>query len=428
MAGVGRKVNRLANRFILVWNFTWRNVRLNEDSSMVSFHEALELLLKNAPLMPAESCHIEEAAGRVLRGEILADREFPPFDRVMMDGYALRFADWQSGHRAYRVTGSAPAGQAMATLSGDAGSCIEVMTGAPCPHGADCIVPVEEVTGRDADSVKFSEAASPLPGRFIHLEGSDAAAGQVLLECGRVLGSREIGVAAACGTAWLSVSKIPQIAVIATGDELVPVHESPELHQIRQSNAHSLAAALRIAGQAPACVGVVGDDVSISRPVIEELLASHDWLVFTGAVSKGARDFVPSLLAGLDCRKIFHGVAQRPGKPVGCWIGPDGQVILALPGNPVSALTGLYTLLLPGLAVASGRTPPTLRRVVMDDRSMQLPDFTRHLPVTLRADGRAEPAATGNSGDFIGLLNSDGFITLPPQGTSVAAFPFTPWL
>ena len=103
-------------------------------------------------------------------------------------------------------------------------------------------------------------------------------------------------------------------------------------------------------------------------------------------------------------------------------------MILALPGNPVSALTGLHVFLLPALAVAAGLPRPAMRRVVMDDRTMQLADFTRHLPVTLRSDGRAEPAVTGNSGDFIGLLKSDGFVTLPPRGSIDVAFPFTPWL
>lgn len=394
---------------------------------MVSFPEARELLLKISPLQPAENCRLQDAAGRVLRGNVVADRAFPAFDRVMMDGYALRFTDWQSGDRNFRVTGSAPAGRAVASLAEDTGTCLEVMTGAPCPLGADCIIPVEEVIASEMDRVKFSESASPVAGRFIHRAGSDASAGQILLTPGRRLGSREIGVAAACGATWLEVSAIPKIAIIATGDELVRVEESPQPHQIRQSNAHSLAAALKIAGYPPQDVGVLNDNASVARPVIEDLLATHDWLVLTGAVSKGAHDFVPALLADLGCRKIFHGVAQRPGKPAGCWIAPGGQVILALPGNPVSALAGLHTLLFPALAVATGLILPVQRRVVMDDCALQLPDFTRHLPVTLRADGRAEPAATGNSGDFIGLLNSDGFITLPPRGTSAAAFPFTPW-
>lgn len=161
-----------------------------------------------------------------------------------------------------------------------------------------------------------------------------------------------------------------------------------------------------------------------------EILDSHDWIIMSGAVSKGSRDFVPSLLSELGCREIFHGVAQRPGKPAGFWIGPNGQVILALPGNPVSALTGLHAFVFPALAVASGLPKPPRRLVVMDDNSQPLSGFTRHLPVIIRDDGRAEPAATGNSGDFIGLLKSDGFVTLPPRGEAKAisaAFPYTPW-
>ena len=399
-------------------------------SGMISFHGALEMLLENTALMAVERCRLEEAAGRILRENVVADRAFPAFDRVMMDGYALRFADWQAGQRSFRVTDSAPAGRPAVALSGGSGTCVEVMTGAPCPPGADCIVPVEEVIGNDPGSVKFSESAAPVAGRFIHRAGSDAAAGEVLLKSGGLLGSREIGVAASCGAAWLVVSRAPNIAVVATGDELVGVDEVPAPHQIRQSNAHSLAAALKRAGYPPRHVGVMNDEVSAARPAMEQLLAAHDWLVLTGAVSQGARDFVPALLAELGCRKIFHGVAQRPGKPAGCWIGPAGQVVMALPGNPVSALTGLHTFVLPALAVASGLPRLAARRVVMEDRTVRLPGFTRHLPVTLLADGRAEPAATSNSGDFIGLLNSDGFITLPPRGVRTSiydTFPFTPW-
>ncbi len=398
---------------------------------MLSFHEALELLLKHVPLLPVERCRIEEAAGRVLRGNVTADRAFPAYDRVMMDGYALRFSDWEMGCRSFQITGSAPAGKPQAILDEQVGTCVEVMTGAPSPLGADCILPIEEVAGKDSENVKFSASAAPVAGRFIHQAGSDAEAGQILLETGTLLGSREIGVAASCGAAWLEVSAVPKIAVIATGDELVAVDETPEPHQIRQSNAHSLAAALKRAGHFPKHVGVLDDELSRARPALVKLLATHDWLILTGAISKGTRDFVPQLLGELGCRKIFHGVTQRPGKPAGFWLGPDGQVILALPGNPVSAVTGLHTLVLPALAIAAGLPRPAQRRVVMDDWTTQLPDFTRHLPVTLRADGRAEPAANANSGDFIGLLKSDGFVTLPPRGDGVAfsaTFPFTPWL
>lgn len=409
-------------------NFTWRSGNGNEDCPMVSFKMALELLLQNTRQVGSERCRIEDANTRVLRENIVADRPFPAFDRVMMDGFALRLADWKYGCRNYRIGGTSPAGKPVLSLAESAGNCLEVMTGAPCPIGADVIIPVEEIVSRNANEVIFSESAAPVAGRFIHQSGSDAALGEVLLPIGRLLGAREVGIAASCGYAHLEVSCLPRITVIATGDELVPVDQFPEPYQIRQSNAHSLAVALTKAGYAPQSVLHMKDDVETARSALQVLLKTSDWIILTGAVSKGAHDFVPTLLTELGCQKIFHGIAQRPGKPAGLWMGLAGQIILALPGNPVSALTGLHALAIPALAASSGRLISTKRRVVMDDTSGQLSDLTRHLPVTLREDGRAEAAAVGNSGDFIGLIKSDGFITLPPRGEIAAAYTFTPWL
>jgi molybdopterin molybdotransferase len=242
-----------------------------------------------------------------------------------------------------------------------------------------------------------------------------------------LLGSREIGVAASCGAAWIEVSKLPRIQILATGDELVAVDETPQAHQIRQSNASAIACALQRAGYQVAACARLRDELAESAEAMRSALEASDWLIITGAVSKGARDFVPALLDSLGCRGLFHGVAQRPGKPAGCWIGPARQVVMALPGNPVSALTGLHAFVLPALAVASGLPLPRPRRVIPAGRLDGLPGMTQHLPVKLGPDGRAEAAPTGNSGDFIGLLRSDGFVTLPPRGEIAAAVPFTPW-
>ena len=397
---------------------------------MLSFREALDLLLRNTPLMPAENRRIDEAAGRVLREEIRADRAIPPFDRVMMDGYALRLADWRAGCRTYRVTGCAPAGQPMAYLSEMPDSCVEVMTGAPLPGGADCIVPVEEISRSATDEIVIADTFDAVAGRFIHPTASDAPAGAVLLRPGSLLGSREIGVAASCGAAFLKVSRLPRITVIATGDELVAVNETPAAHQIRQSNAHAIDCALRHAGFIVRNGGTLGDEHVAAGQVLLDPLAGCEWLVLTGAVSRGGHDFLPGLLDGMGCGRLFHGVAQRPGKPAGCWVGPGGQMIMALPGNPVSALTCLHAFVLPALAVACGLPAANPRWVIPDDRMVGLPGMTHHLPVTLRDDGRVEAAATANSGDFIGLLKSDGFVTLPPrdEGEQVpSAVPFIPW-
>jgi molybdopterin molybdotransferase len=393
---------------------------------MISFREAIDLLIAAVTVVKTERVPLESSGGRILREEIRADRDFPPFDRVMMDGFAMRAGDFGMG-REFVVTGSAPAGSPAVELPTATMSCVEVMTGAPLPLGSDCIVPVEETT-RVGEKIRVSPTFEILPRRFVHVAGNDARTGEIQLEPGVLLGSREIGVAASCGAAFIEVSKLPRIHIFATGDELVAVDEIPQSHQIRQSNASAIACALQLAGYPAAVSQRLRDDPAESVTALRSALETSDWLIITGAVSKGARDFVPALLDSLGCCCLFHGVAQRPGKPAGCWLGPAGQIVMALPGNPVSAITGLHAFVLPALAVASGCALPKPRLVVPAGRFEGLPGMTQHLPVKLSADGRAQAAPTDNSGDFIGLLKSDGFVTIPPRGGIAAAFPYTPWL
>lgn len=393
---------------------------------LLPFDQALARLLEHTPLLDSENLPIEAAAGRVLRQSIAADRDFPPFDRVMMDGFALRSRDL-TNTRQFRVSGSAPAGAPVAVLPDEPGICLEIMTGAPLPLGADTIVPVEETKVAENSTILIAEKFSPSPRAFIHRAGSDASSGEVLLGSGVVLDGRAIGIAASCGASVFGVSRLPRIALIATGDELVDVHSTPQTHQIRQSNAHSLACSLARAGY-PVFTSLTISDCESDRLAASTLPETHDWCLITGAVSKGVRDFVPAWLESLGCRRLFHGVAQRPGKPLGCWLAPSGGVVLALPGNPVSALTGLHTFLLAGLAAATGRKSSPPRPVSPGTGVSPAPSMTTHLPVTLDARGFARAAAPGNSGDFIGLRASDGFVTIPPGATTPASLPFTPWL
>ncbi|MCF7734641.1 MAG: molybdopterin molybdotransferase MoeA, partial [Akkermansiaceae bacterium] len=349
---------------------------------MISFPEALKLLSENTQPLDTERVRIEDAAGRILRDGVRADRPFPPFDRVMMDGYALRLADWRMGARQYRVTAAAPAGQPAPALNPAPATCVEVMTGAPLPAGADLIVPVEETSTLAPGLILVSPAAELVSGRHIHRSGNDAKAGETVLAPGIMLDSRHLGAAASCGAAWLTVSRLPRIAIFATGDELVPVDETPLPHQIRQSNAHSIRAALQHAGYPVAISGTLPDEPETTAASLTAALATHDWLILTGAISMGARDFIPGILVRIGCRRLFHGIAQRPGKPAGCWLGPAGQVIAALPGNPVSAITGLHALVLPALAAASGLKPRPPRHLAPASPLKILPAFTHHLPVT----------------------------------------------
>jgi molybdopterin molybdotransferase len=397
---------------------------------MLDFSAAKQRLLGEVTPLATQIVPLDLAAGRVLRVPLVADRMQPPFDRVMMDGFAMRVAN-QGGSLRYRVAGICHAGQPAAVLPIAPGSCMEVMTGAILPLGADCVVPIEQVARRDGDEILLSPDARLAAGVFIHKAGSDMEAGREVVAPGVLLGAREIGVAASLGYAMLEVASPPSIGIVATGDELVAVAARPLPHQIRQSNGHALAAALRLAGYPPDSVTQLGDDAQAAPEALRAIMDAHDWVVLTGAVSKGARDFIPQALARLGCRCVFHGVAQRPGKPMGCWIGPRGQVLIALPGNPVSAVTNLHVLALPALDHAAGRTGERSWPVLPDGLLPAHPGFTLHLPVRINRAGRAEAAATSNSGDFIGLLRSSGCVTIPPRPEhelQPLTLSYTPWL
>lgn len=402
---------------------------------MLTPAEAEKLILENIPTFHREDCPITSAHGRVIRTEIRADRDLPPYDRVTMDGYALRAASLASGVRVFRVEGVQAAGMRAFKLGDAPDACLEVMTGALVPEGADCIVPYEETERQDL-AVTMSEAAVAFPaGNAIHARGSDYQAAAVIIQPGTRLTGREIAVAAACGCATLLVSHLPKIAVLATGDELVEVESSVATHQIRRSNDHALRAALTLAGY-PAVSRFHLRDV---RHEIEHLLwhiiAEFDVVIVCGGVSKGKFDYLPAELERQGVRKIFQGVAQRPGKPFWFGMSTRNTCVFALPGNPVSAFTCLHRYVLPALEQASGIVSVPERRVALAGAVTFKPAMTYLLPVKISsgADARliATPQPGNTSGDFAGLVGTDGFVELPPES---ATFPagtvarFWPWV
>ncbi len=389
---------------------------------MLSVDEAEERVFAAVGLLPAEDCPLALAHGRALRQELAADRDLPPFDRVALDGYALRHAGWQKGVRRFRVAGVQAAGVRARPLP--AGSaCIEIMTGAVLPAGADTVVPYEDTT-REDDFVTVNSAALA-PGRAVHRKGSDHAAGSVIVQPGVRLGGREIAVAAACGYAHLTVTLSPAVAVVATGDELVDVASSVAPHQIRRSNDYALRAGLAAAGYPRAERFHLRD----MRPEIEHLLwhilAEYDVVLLTGGISKGKFDFLPKVLDELRVERVFQGVAQRPGKPF--WFGMSARrtPVFALPGNPASSYICLHRYVLPALARMSGLRPAEPRTAVLAEGTAARDDLTRFLPVTVTPGPRGEllarPAPLNTSGDFAGLTSTDGFVELPPATGALPA-------
>ena len=244
------------------------------------------------------------------------------------------------------------------TLGPAAEACVEVMTGAVLPEGADCVVPYEEAA-RDGDWVTVS-ATSALPvaaGSHVHRRGSDHKSGEVIVRAGARLSGREIAVAAACGHSALTVTHSPKVAVVSTGDELVEVEALVAPHQIRRSNDYALRAALIKAGYPRADRFHLRDIRHEIEHMLWHILAEYDVVLITGGVSKGKFDFLPSELERQGVRKIFHGRRAAPGKPF--WFGLSGRLtpVFALPGNPVSAYTCLHRYVLPALDHASGMTP-----------------------------------------------------------------------
>lgn len=387
---------------------------------MITPAAAEKLILENTAPFLREDCPLLSAHGRILRSDLRADRDLPPFDRVTMDGYALRSAAVAAGVSTFRIQATQAAGMRPFKLNDSTDSCIEVMTGAVLPDGADCVVPLED-TQRDGTTLTLDPAARPIAGSSIHRRGSDHAAGSLIVPAGVKLTGREIAVAAAIGAASVVVSALPKIVVLATGDELVDVEAAVAPHQIRRSNDYALRAALIAAGY-PRVDRVHVRDV---KPEVEQTLgqalAEYDAILITGGVSKGKFDFLPAALAAQGVKKIFHGVAQRPGKPLWFGVSPRRTPVFALPGNPVSTYTCLHRYVLPALAHASGAAPAPIRTAALATPVTFKPPLAYFLPVKLSSGPHAEllatPHPTNTSGDFGALIDTDGFIELPATAT-----------
>jgi len=383
---------------------------------VLSPSQADELIAQHLTCLPIESLPLAQCAGAVLRENVYAERDQPPFDRVTMDGIALDSRAVRDGVRRLRIQAMQAAGDPPLTLAGR-DQCIEVMTGTALPAGCDAIVPVERITVCDGEA-ELAPDLSVEPDQNVHRRGSDTRQGNLLLAAGTRLGPPEIAIAAGAGMARIRVSSQPMLAVISTGNELVEPGEPILSHQIRRSNAYAIAAALRLHGFQRVADDHIADDAAELRRRLKFHLETHDVLVLSGGVSMGKLDLVPQVLAELGVRCVFHKVAQRPGKPLWFGIASSGSAVLALPGNPVSTAVCVSRYVLPALAASQGQTPSRPERMALGGPVTVNPPLTLFLPVRIEIDdwGRswAMPAPTNGSGDFTALAGTDGFVELPP--------------
>jgi len=383
---------------------------------MIPVAQATQTILQSAASFGETTVSLMQATGRILAEPLYADRDFPPFDRVSMDGIAIRYEAYRHGRREFAIEKMQAAGDPRQALDNST-DCIEVMTGAILPDNTDTVIRYEDLEIHRGVARVVAEKVRR--GQNAHPRAKDRKQGDLLVPAGRQITPAEIGIAATVGKAELRVLRHPRTAIIYTGDELVEVDYIPLEHQIRASNVYTIQSFLH-------GWGFTGDPhhlLDAREPLktkLEECLDNYDILLLTGGVSKGKFDFVPEVLEELGVAPLFFKVAQRPGKPF--WFGQsaEGKTVFAFPGNPVSAFMCTLRYFHPWLRKSLGQKPalPTTTALLTEEAAFK-PSLTYFLPVRLkrRDDGllAAHPHTGHGSGDLANLAEVDGFLEMPAE-------------
>jgi molybdopterin molybdotransferase len=363
------------------------------------------------------------ALGYVLAEEVRTDRDYPPFDRSIRDGYAVRAAD---------VTAEAALPCHTEIKAGDAGNqplapgtCAQIMTGAALPPGADAVVMVEHTQRNSAGDksgavVRFDRPAKP--GQHIIPQGLEARAGQTVLTPGTRLGYAELALAAQVGRTQLICAVKPRVAILSTGDEIVGIDEAPGPSQIRNSNSVSLSAQVKLAGGDPVLLGNAPDRAEDLRSKIERGVL-EDLLILSGGVSMGKYDLVESVLKEMRAHIYFDAVAIRPGKPA-VFGYSGGAFVFGLPGNPVSTMVTFELFVVPAIDLVSGaeHRPFPLFEARLGKPLREKPGLTHFIPARVEwCDALPEVVTLSwqGSGDIVALARANCFLVVPPDRENV---------
>ncbi len=404
--------------------------------------EALALIVSSVEPRPAQMTTLLESLGQTLAEDAVSDQDSPPFDKSLVDGYALSAGDDGTGTRSFFVVEEITAGKMPLHEIGP-GTAARIMTGAPMPEGADAVVPIER-TALDpvTERVTILSEATLLPGTNVGCQGTSMQDGELVLRAGRRIRAQEIALLAELGRSWVSVHPRPTVSLLSTGDELVSIEETPGPAQIRNSNQVMLAAQVIALGATPVIEGIARDTLDDLRQRIGRGLQS-DILCLTGGVSAGKLDLVPQVLKELGVTEVFHKLQMRPGKPL--WFGylPPERTsdnlprwIFGLPGNPVSSMVCfelfVRTAVRRILNLSPAEPVPVLAELESD---FQFSDpRPTYLPARLEAHGagwRVNPVDWKGSFDLKSTASSNALLVLPAgpnqlvRGALVEVIPFT---
>ena len=406
---------------------------------MLSYREAREIVVKRLQAIPrtveTESVPLRQSLGRFLACDVKSDRDYPPFDRSIRDGYAVRAADTGVGVR-LKCIGELKAGDTP-SVEVTEGTCVEIMTGAAVPAGADAVVMVEHVRLKDSWQERTRHGQKGCEGAMVTLDravptgrhvvrrGSEAAAGQTVLTAGRRVGFATVAWAAQVGAASLVVARKPRVAVLTTGDELVEIHEVPGPFQIRNSNAESIAAQVSLQLAEAVVLGNAKDSKDALRAKVLQGLEA-DMLILSGGVSMGKYDLVEPVLRELGAETVFDAVAIRPGKPTVLAIC-QGKPVFGLPGNPVSTMVTFDLFVPPALDILAGADEAMalpFTDAILTEAITEKPGLTHFLPAKQMWPGstpRVTPVVWQGSGDVAAMTRANCLLVVPAERERIEA-------
>jgi molybdopterin molybdotransferase len=393
---------------------------------MVTVEEAFKIVQSVVAMMEVKEVDILNSVGHILAETIHADRDFPPFNRVAMDGVAIQTERFKSYGQVFLIENTQAAGSPQLILK-ELNKCVEVMTGSVLPENTNAVIRYEDIELKeDRAKIRIERVEE---GMNIHQQGQDAKQGERLLRPGQKISAAEVALLASVGKTRVRVFAFPKTAVISSGDELIEIDETPLPHQIRKSNTYALQAAMKEMGWNSESFHLT-DDKELVRQNLQTILENDDVLILSGGVSKGKFDFIPEALEALGIQKLFHQVSQRPGKPF--WFGTSldkTKIVFALPGNPVSTFLCFQKYIKPWILNCFGAASKPVTAQLATDVNF-IPSLTYFIQVRTEVkEGKllAYPNAGGGSGDFANLKDVDGFLELPLEKSSFKAgevYPF----
>ena len=381
---------------------------------MISLEEAINRVLASVKTLEPEAVTLIESLNRVLASDVYADVDMPPFDKSAMDGYAIRKEDIQNKLEVVEVI---PAG-AFPLKTIEKNQCAKIMTGAPVPKGADCVIKVEETEVLGEASIRFTAKTS---NNNICYQSEDVTKGDAVVLTGTCILPRHIALLASLGCTNPLVSKLPRVIVFSTGDELVEPNETPKASQIRNSNSYQIISQLQQMGIKAINGGIIRDNVEVSRNTISNGIADNDIIILSGGVSMVDFDFIPSVLEDIGFNQIFDSIAIQPGKPTTFW-KMDSTWCFGLPGNPVSSLVQTELLVKPFILKLMGCTsplPPTFQMPLLKDFTIRKRERKSLIPISIDENGRIVPVEYHGSAHIAALLQAQGLMMVSENTTFI---------